>query len=84
MRNNIATMRRALLTLTALAALASAAVASVFDRPKVVVVPVLNLSGEKWEELKTKQANKATEYLRAVWEAGLRSCGGDRCEGGDG
>ncbi|MGV3618707.1 MAG: hypothetical protein ACO1SV_25575 [Fimbriimonas sp.] len=56
-------MRRFLFTVSAFAALASAAVAAVFDRPRVVVVPVLNLSGEKWEELKTKQANKATEYL---------------------
>jgi hypothetical protein len=56
-------MRRLLFTVSAFAALASAAVAAVFDRPRVVVVPVLNLSGEKWEELKTKQATKATEYL---------------------
>lgn len=63
MRNNIAPMRRIFVTLTALAALASAAVASAFDRPRVVVVPVLNLSGEKWEELKAKQATKSNEYL---------------------
>lgn len=63
MRNNVTPMRRIFVTLAVLAALTSAAVASAFDRPRVVVVPVLNLSGEKWEDLKTKQATKATEYL---------------------
>jgi hypothetical protein len=56
-------MRRFLLSLTALAALASAAIAGALDRPRVVVVPILNLSGEKWEELKAKQSAKATEFL---------------------
>jgi TolB-like protein len=56
-------MRRFLLSLTALAALASAALAGALDRPRVAVVPILNLSGEKWEELKAKQSAKATEFL---------------------
>jgi len=54
-------LRRALpLVLLAAASLASATVA----KPRVVLVPVLNLSGEKWEELKLKQVAKANEYLQ--------------------
>lgn len=32
-------------------------------RPKVVVVPILNQSGEKWTELRDKQIAKATEFV---------------------
>lgn len=32
-------------------------------RPKVAIIPLLNQSGEKWEELKSNQIKKATEYL---------------------
>lgn len=33
------------------------------SKPRVVIVPIQNQSGEKWDELRGKQVVKATEYL---------------------
>jgi hypothetical protein len=49
--------------LTSILLVASAAVAR-SQAPRVALVPVLNLSGEKWEELKARQISKSNEFLR--------------------
>jgi hypothetical protein len=43
---------------------ASAAAAAQTTQPKVALIPVLNLSGEKWAELKQRQSMKSDEFLR--------------------
>jgi hypothetical protein len=43
---------------------AAAAATAQPEAPRVALVPVLNLSGEKWEDLKRRQSAKADEYLR--------------------
>jgi hypothetical protein len=52
-----------LILIVVLMALALAGFAQTPARVRVAILPVLNQSGEKWEELKRKQVEKAEEFL---------------------